>query len=1741
MKYLKYLWVLLFIFATANAQETNVFPLVSLGNAQNWQAGQDDYRIVVPKTSNNPRVRIEVRSPNMNLADPIARGDLNWFVGDEQYDKKLWRTDFLIQTPSQKTLVSRTYAADSRNRWERFLHQPLPVGIYPLSVKSIGNGKNAFVVALQYASLQSSQFTANAFGGIGLERTVAELKVSPAMLGKGLELGNYDADGQELEFFVQLPNGQRQGLKSSAARAWALNEIMVTKALLGTWTVRVRVSANRQNSNTFTMRFREVTRAGVKPFYANLFVVLPTTPPALTTPRLIQGTPSIALPPTKPQVPTVKPPITNPPINPPINPVNPPITNPPVNPPITNPPTNPNASADLELIQSAEPNPVEPTQPFVLTATIRNDGPENASNVIYNIALPSGLETTSQSSSQGDCVLVNRVLTCQLGDLERSASAIVLVALRSSNASTYDLLGTTTSLTTDPNISNNTDRLTVAVQRAVTPANLRLSRLSLIPSPALPGEMVEVRLLLENLGEQPTDFNLQDNPSQLLRAQQTPAQTGRLEARERREMIYRADVVAGLPSSAKLLATVSAPDLETQSAETIFTRVNAELNLRLASSLIPRPNTSIPLEAVITNPLNRSVTLDLSLNAPDLNLETTKIQVRLTARQTRVIPITARADSAGTYLVGANLSLNNVAVAPDASLEVEARDIPNRTRRSQIGLRFDIKDVPDNAEIIIVDQIPDGAAFEADSSLLDTKPLGNPLEAEDYVFWDLGLIRGQHQILYTLLHSQALNLPENRIGILLRLPAQNNRPAEYRVLQGTPAILGLYLGQLESNRTPLPPSRERIGALIVNPANGTIIRNRDRINVLIDLPLKAEQISLRVNGELISQDQAGSTTYDEGTERLTIEYVAVRLQPGRNQLQLRAFDPKTNAFIEDSSLIQLAGEAVRLKIEAVGNLTADPQDRPSLRLSVLDNNGLLVSDGVVDWQSDPLPAIPDAAPNIAGYQVQYTNGTALIPLSSIGERSVVTAEARLGKLIVKIELPVVSSQRPWVVIGNANLSAEITDPFSLGAGLQGFARGSLGNGFLLTIGINLSAQFSPVFEINGNLEPIANPFERFPLLGDAAQRGQDVNSSDPFYIRLERGASYAMYGSYQAGLIGRLSAYNSRQQGIQLLWRDPILNFTAFGSYQPRASLSNLSASQPFGFRGDGTSLYQLGQALQTGSERIRIFTRDKDNLGLIITTRELQRLVDYSLDPQSGIVFLTKPLTSTDENNNPQFLVIEYAPATGTAPLEYRFGTQAQINLKEWRITGTAVVFNPSKNPLYALGLSYNNDNLRLESELAYSSDWALSLSGRYKTPIIEAIIEYQALGIGYEAINPSQAAASFRASAIITPNDALRLQTSFSSAHSFTALTTRSEINASATQRIGIFSASLGLNWRFLSSLGNQSNLGYLTTGLAVNIGRSKIALETRTPLSNAPFQIVGSLEYALTDNLKLELRDTYSFDGSNEGAILLRGTFGTTNVSAAYDLPSLSGDSGRARLGIDTTIPLTRDLSASISAEITAPIGADATASLSTSLRREAEDYNATVLAQYAFLTTGIKQVYRVAVNIQPQNSQLVFSPSLEMTTSPSGNGLRFSAAGAYRSATLSILTQHQIRYGIYAPNNNELTGEIQNSYNPNPNFGIRGGIGYKYASNILTTQINLATRYWLRENLGIGAQAIWQWQPNISSRIALGLESTLHIGNGIGITGGFNFIGFDSSLGNFSVKPGFYIRLEFLFNEQTFGLR
>lgn len=53
------------------------------------------------------------------------------------------------------------------------------------------------------------------------------------------------------------------------------------------------------------------------------------------------------------------------------------------------------------------------------------------------------------------------------------------------------------------------------------------------------------------------------------------------------------------------------------------------------------------------------------------------------------------------------------------------------------------------------------------------------------------------------------------------------------------------------------------------------------------------------------------------------------------------------------------------------------------------------------------------------------------------------------------------------------------------------------------------------------------------------------------------------------------------------------------------------------------------------------MIVRDRNNPGLIIAQRTLNRFSDYQVDTYTNSIYLTSPLSSIDENLNPVYLRI--------------------------------------------------------------------------------------------------------------------------------------------------------------------------------------------------------------------------------------------------------------------------------------------------------------------------------------------------------------------------------------------------------------------------------------------------------------------------------------------------------------------
>jgi uncharacterized repeat protein (TIGR01451 family) len=1458
--------------------------------------------------------------------------------------------------------------------------------------------------------------------------------------------------------------------------------------------------------------------------------------------------------------------------------------------PEKNPPEPPVPNeADLEISKTVDQPTANVSVPLTYTVNVRNNGPRAAEDVRVLERLPA---TVRFNSASGDCVAVQPTplepiqLECKLGSLQPGENGLILIVVTPLEPGSIGSRSEVTSITADPNFSNNSASLVTEV--AAAPAKLSLSRSAIQPSPALPGEIVQVRLKVQNEGGSATDFSLTDEPGELLQALEPTEFSGRIEAGTSREFSYPARVLPGTPATSSLRAKLQhdGPELE---ASTGFERLNLGLEKRFNGTVIPRPGQAVNFQITIKNPLARTISVLLSGEAPGMSLTPEEnLTLELNALETKTLEVIGRTDLPGAYTNSVRLSIDGLPVAPDAAASTSVIALPERVRRSEVKLRVWAKDLPATSQLIIVDHIPQTATYQPGTSQIRFDDgseirLPDPLISDNKLFWQLEklttaqLAKG-FTIQYTLAHEGPLEMPSNRLGVILKIPGRTDI---VRVLEGEQTLGNAFQNARAPNLK--AASRERIGALIVSPSNGQNLRDREQISVLVDLPLHAKDVRLSVNGLNVPESNIGTRTFDEGTGRLTLEYVAVKLQPGRNQLVLTATDPDktspdktspdnlalTDQTVQDQSEIFVSGSIAKLEISAQA-LTYDPQDKPMIRIRVSDANGLTPADGLVTVLVSPEPSISDADPNQPGFQIAFKDGIAEVPLSNIGVRSSVKVTANIGQIKTSAEFPVLASTRPPFAVGLISLEARFSSPFTVASSFSAFARSTVFGDSLLTVGIDAQARYDTKLTVTGSLQTSAQPYERFPLLGDASRRGSDVNSSDGFFIRLERGPSYVQYGGFNAGFEGRLSNYGSGFNGLSGLLRGNLeetstYRLTSFAALVTQSNRTNITVQNPYGTPGDGTSLYRLeGAPIKPGSERVSVIVRDAKTQLIKISERQLERLSEYTIDTISGVILLQKALNRTDENGNLQYLSVEYASESSDLPLEIRAGAQGKLEFAlangNLDVRATALEYSTSKPLLFALGIGYSSDpkassNFKLDLEAAMNlfgdNNGTIALNGEasYSAPNFNANARYQDVQIGFESPTKPDAgrAATLAANWKITPT--LEFSASTAISQRFTApINTSLEARADLRNDFGSFKLGLGA----LTRIGSNTNTDAFAVGsLFVPLEPISINIEQRVPISGGTSgQTVFTVAYAITQEFSLEFRDTWTYAGSstsggNNGTIGFKGRIGNTNLGASYELPNNNGQAGRARIGIDTNLPITPNLSAQIGSEYATPFNQTATLGLNLGINLAVDNTRASTRAQYNLSERGLKQVYSLGGILQPitGNTPLLISPSLEYTTGPDGEGTKFGIAAAYRGAQWTVLTNHQLRIGLYVPGastagDTSLEGELQNNYSSNEYFSVRGGAAYKWALEVLTYQINLGTNWFLTDSFGIGANAAYLAQPSTNtSKTSLGLEVNLKLITNLVASAGYNFVGFDG-LGTVNTQQGFYVRLDWKFDERTF---
>jgi uncharacterized repeat protein (TIGR01451 family) len=159
-------------------------------------------------------------------------------------------------------------------------------------------------------------------------------------------------------------------------------------------------------------------------------------------------------------------------------------------------------TADLNVRLQAAPNPVIVGSNISYTATITNNGPSSASNVVITASLPPGNIATyvSSSASQGSTRQASGTLTATLGSLAAGASATVTIVVTPGVAGAVTLSASASATETDPNPNNNSGSASANAVAPSTPhADLAVA-ISASRSSVAQGQNVALNLIVANLG-----------------------------------------------------------------------------------------------------------------------------------------------------------------------------------------------------------------------------------------------------------------------------------------------------------------------------------------------------------------------------------------------------------------------------------------------------------------------------------------------------------------------------------------------------------------------------------------------------------------------------------------------------------------------------------------------------------------------------------------------------------------------------------------------------------------------------------------------------------------------------------------------------------------------------------------------------------------------------------------------------------------------------------------------------------------------------------------------------------------------------------------------------------------------------------------------------------------------------------------------------------------------------------------
>ncbi|MCC6995955.1 MAG: DUF11 domain-containing protein [Deltaproteobacteria bacterium] len=119
--------------------------------------------------------------------------------------------------------------------------------------------------------------------------------------------------------------------------------------------------------------------------------------------------------------------------------------------------------ADVSVVKSDGPDPVQRNGVLTYTMVVRNNGPQTARAVGLSDPVPAGLTVQSATSTQGACS-VGANISCALGDIPNNGTVTITVMVTPTMSGTVtNTVSVASSTTSDPSMGNNMSSTTTTV------------------------------------------------------------------------------------------------------------------------------------------------------------------------------------------------------------------------------------------------------------------------------------------------------------------------------------------------------------------------------------------------------------------------------------------------------------------------------------------------------------------------------------------------------------------------------------------------------------------------------------------------------------------------------------------------------------------------------------------------------------------------------------------------------------------------------------------------------------------------------------------------------------------------------------------------------------------------------------------------------------------------------------------------------------------------------------------------------------------------------------------------------------------------------------------------------------------------------------------------------------------------------------------------------------------------------